>query len=211
MGGGGGVSQHDLQQGGGYPGPHRGGGSPGPHLGVCIPACTEADPPLWTATAAGSVCPWGDGIPACLAAQGFSRPTPERGLQAHTQGGLQAHTWGVSRPTPGGGVSQYALRQTPPLCWQLLLRAVRILLECILYKTAFTPSDCESEIDANFSAMLDDFEVNGTIEKIAKYLLHSDAAFPFAFSLCVGACSLGRRQGGRKRQISPNTSDKGIQ
>ena len=28
-------------------------------------------------------------------------------------GGLQAHTWGVSRPTPKG-VSQHALRQTPP-------------------------------------------------------------------------------------------------
>ena len=31
-------------------------------------------------------------------------------------GGLQVHTWGVSRPTPWGGgcVSQHALRQTPP-------------------------------------------------------------------------------------------------
>ena len=46
------------------------------------------------------------------------------GLQAHTWGGgvgrlgicpvgLQDHTQGVSRPTPGG-VSQHALRQTPP-------------------------------------------------------------------------------------------------
>ena len=44
------------------------------------------------------------------------------GLQAHTQGeaegsghgGLQADTQVVSRPTPGGCVSQHALRQTCP-------------------------------------------------------------------------------------------------
>ena len=63
---------------------------------------------------------------------------PGEGLQVHTLGDLQAHTWGVSRPTPGGGspgthlgVSQHALRQTPH-SRQLLVRAVRILLECIL-------------------------------------------------------------------------------
>ena len=59
------------------------------------------------------------------------------GLQAHTQGGgfgglagegLQTHTWGVSMPR---GVSQHALSQTPP-SRRLLLRAARILLECIL-------------------------------------------------------------------------------
>ena len=60
---------------GGSPGPHPGGklrglargvsrptpggGSPGPHMGgVCIPACTEADPP-WTATAPGGTHPTG--------------------------------------------------------------------------------------------------------------------------------------------------------
>ena len=48
-------------------------------------------------------------------AEGVSRPTPDRGLQAHTL----------------GGVSQHALRQIPP-CRRLVLRAVRILLECIL-------------------------------------------------------------------------------
>ena len=78
-------------------------------------------------------------------------------LQAHTQGevegsglggspgphpggrGLQAHTQGVfPGPQPGGlqthtqGVSQHTLRQTPPQSRQLLLRAVCILLECIL-------------------------------------------------------------------------------
>ena len=52
------------------------------------------------------------------------------GLQAHTrgeglQGAVQAQAWGVS---------QHALRQTPPSRW-LLLRAVHILLECILVIT----------------------------------------------------------------------------
>ena len=58
-----------------------------------------------------------------------SRPTPRWGggvegsgqgsLQAHTLGegewGLQAHTRGVSRPTPRGGESWHALKQTPPM------------------------------------------------------------------------------------------------
>ena len=50
-------------------------------------------------------------------------------LRGLALGGLQPTPRGVSRPTPGGMVSQHALRQTPR---QLLLRAVRILLECIL-------------------------------------------------------------------------------
>ena len=66
------------------------------------------------------------GIPACLAAglQGVFWPTPWGGeVEGSGQGGLQAHTGGgVSRPTLGegspgphlGGVSQHALRQTPP-------------------------------------------------------------------------------------------------
>ena len=45
----------------------------------------------------------GDGIPACLA-----------GLQAQTRGRLRGLGNGVSRPTPEGGVSHHALRQTPP-------------------------------------------------------------------------------------------------
>ena len=50
--------------------------------------------------------------------RGVSRPRPRGRL-----GGL-ARGWGVSRPTPGGypgphlgGVSQHALRQTPPRVW----------------------------------------------------------------------------------------------
>ena len=53
------------------------------------------------------------------------------GLQAHTQGGcLQAHTQGVSRSTPTGGIPACTEADTPSR--RLLLRAVRILLECIL-------------------------------------------------------------------------------
>ena len=66
---------------------------------------------------------------------GVSRPTPRgeveesglRGLQVYTQGGSQAHTHGVS---------QHALKQTPPRR-QLLLQAVRILLKCILVPGLF--------------------------------------------------------------------------
>ena len=64
------------------------------------------------------------------------------GLQAHFQGEVEGSGQGGSLgphleggspgPHPGGVcVSQHALRQTPPH-GQLLLRAVRILLECIL-------------------------------------------------------------------------------
>ena len=83
-----------------------------------------------------------------------SRPTPKGEVEGSGLGGaspglhprrkLRGLAWGVSkltprgspgphpvvsRPTPGGFVSQHALSQTPQ--W-LLLRAVRILLECIL-------------------------------------------------------------------------------
>ena len=61
-------------------------------------------------------------------ARGVSRPTPKGevegsglgGSPGPHLGGLLAHTWGVSSPTPRGvsrptpgGVSQHALRQTP--------------------------------------------------------------------------------------------------
>ena len=72
-----------------------------------------------------------------------SRPRPSGEV-----GSVQAHTWGgVSRPMPmgvqaqggvqaqaQGGVSQHALRWTPP-SRRPLLRAVHILLECILVHT----------------------------------------------------------------------------
>ena len=78
--------------------------------------------------------------------QGVSRTTPRGGLETHTQGapgphpggGLQAHPrgapgphlGGVYRPTPGGCILACTEADIPPR--RLLLRAVRILLECIL-------------------------------------------------------------------------------
>ena len=139
-------SMHCSRSGGGlwypsmpcrFPGPHprgklrgvRPGGSPGPH-------------------------PRGKSRGSGLG--GSPGPCPRGKLRGIFQGCLQTHTWGgspdphpggVSRPTPRGspsphrggyvqaqarGGSQHALRQTPPHSRRLLLRAVRILLECIL-------------------------------------------------------------------------------
>ena len=80
---------------------------------------------------------------------GVSRPRPRGrlgglagGSRPRLRGEVGGLAGGVSRPTPrgevqvlvqGGGVPQHALRQTPPPSpsrWPLL-RAVRILLECI--------------------------------------------------------------------------------
>ena len=57
------VSQHALQVSGGVSRPTLGGGgSPDPHpVGLCIPACTEADPPM--VYLPGGVPAWG-GVPA---------------------------------------------------------------------------------------------------------------------------------------------------
>ena len=71
---------------------------------------------------------WG-GIPACIAG---GIPACFAGFQAYTQGG----SWGVwsggvfSRPTPRGCIPACTEADPPPQ-W-LLLRVVRILLECIL-------------------------------------------------------------------------------
>ena len=66
--------------------------------------------------------------------RGVSRPRPrvEVGGGSGWGEGVQAHTRGVQE---GGGVSQHALRQTPP-SRRLLLRGVCILLQCILVITA---------------------------------------------------------------------------
>ena len=45
--------------------------------------------------------------------QGGSRPTPGGGSRP-TLGGLQAHTWGVYRPTPGGCIPACTEADTPP-------------------------------------------------------------------------------------------------
>ena len=95
----------------------------------------------------------GGGIPACLAAglqahTWWVSPGPYQGVSPgpHRQGMSQGpHLGGVSPgPHPGVSpgphwwrvcVSQHALRQPPPP--RLLLRAVRILLECILVHCTF--------------------------------------------------------------------------
>ena len=90
---------------------HREGGSPGPHQGWRLKGL----------------------------AGGISRPTPEVEVEGSGWGSLQTHTWGgCPDPHPGGvqaqgwgGISQHALRQTPPSRW-LLLWVVHILLERIL-------------------------------------------------------------------------------
>ena len=78
---------------------------------------------------------------------GVSRPRPRRGV---CLGGCPGPSPGPGEgvcpgggcpgPDPGGGVSQHALRQTPP-SRQLLLQTVRILLECIL--VIFVSSICK--------------------------------------------------------------------
>ena len=73
-----------------------------------------------------------------------SRPTPRRGVSRPTpRVGLQAHTWGVSRPTPGA-VSQHALRQAPPPPPHS--RWLRILVECILVHNTRTLLQCCNDL-----------------------------------------------------------------
>ena len=84
----------------------------------------------------------GGGIPAWVAglwgvvsqhALQVSRPTPKGEVEGSGLGGSPGPHLGGS-PGPNWGVYQHALRQTPPSRW-LLLRAVCILLECILVTT----------------------------------------------------------------------------
>ena len=69
------------------------------------------------------------------------------GPRGRLGGGLLGGCPGEFGGLPGGGVqaqargdvSQHALRQTPPTSRRLLLRTVRILLECILVNYVTTP------------------------------------------------------------------------
>ena len=72
---------------------------------------------------------------------GWYPSMPCRSPGPHPRGKLRGLAWGGSpgphlggSPGPHWGVYQHALRQTPPSRW-LLLRAVCILLECILVTT----------------------------------------------------------------------------
>ena len=61
---------------------------------------------------------------------GVSRPTPKGEVEGSSRGGLQAHTWGGLQAHTQGGRIPACTEADPPQ--RLLLRAVRILLECIL-------------------------------------------------------------------------------
>ena len=97
---------------------------------------------------------WG-GIPACIAVGihpsmpcsrslgwGWYPTMPCRFPGPHPRGKLRGLAWGVCRPTPRGvcrptprGVCIPACTEADPPPRRLLLRAVRILLECNLFMT----------------------------------------------------------------------------
>ena len=74
--------------------------------------------------------------------RGVSRPTPRGEVKESSLGGSPGLHLGVSMPTPRGGLQGHAQGEgvgipacteaDPPASRRLLLRAVRILLECIL-------------------------------------------------------------------------------
>ena len=107
--------------------------------GGCIPACL----------AGFQAYTWGGSLGG--SGQGVSRPTPKGDVEGDLAGGVSRPTpkgevegdlvWGFSRPTPGGVACSWGSLlpgsgsaeggvETPP--GRLLLRVVRILLECIL-------------------------------------------------------------------------------
>ena len=67
-------------------------------------------------------------------------PHPGGGLQAHTWGGLQAHTQGGGLQAHTWGIPACTEADSPHT--QLLLRAVSILLECILVLFVFRLFHC---------------------------------------------------------------------
>ena len=88
---------------GGVSRPTQGGGvSPGPHPGgLCIPACTEADPP-WTATTMGGT--HSTGMHSCTRKHSSRMPTiccTDRHGGCTCPGGVSAQV-GVYLPRPGG-------------------------------------------------------------------------------------------------------------
>ena len=110
------------------PGPHWG-GSPDPHLGgLCIPACTEADPPMVY-------------LPGCVPAWGVYLPRGCTCLSAC----WDTHTPGQTPPgqthTPGRHTFPWA---DPPPSPRSLQRTVRILLECIFVLHAIVNQSTDS-------------------------------------------------------------------
>ena len=85
---------------------------------TCLPFCSQGGGCLGPGPGPGGCS--GPGLGGC--------PAQARGVQAQAQG--------YPGPGPGGCVSQHALRQTP-LSRRLLLRTVRIQLECILVLSVY--------------------------------------------------------------------------
>ena len=119
-----------------------------------LPPATKLGKVIFSETCVKKFCPQGVSNPrprgeVGVLAWGCSRPRPSGkvwgvwpggGFQAHTQRGSPGpHPgWVSPGPQPEWGVYQHALRQTPPPpSRRLLLRAVRILLECILVVNLF--------------------------------------------------------------------------
>ena len=80
----------------------------------------------------------------CSRGRGVGIPACHAGHMTSLGEGCPGPGPGVSRHRPGGCVSQHALRQTPP-SRRLLLRAVRILLACILVWHKFCQKLHENE------------------------------------------------------------------
>ena len=79
-------------------------------------------------------CRWYPSMPCSRSPGGVSRPTSKGKLRGLARGDLQAHTLLQGVACARGGSSPggfYSRGETPR--WQLLLGAVRILLECILF------------------------------------------------------------------------------
>ena len=85
----------------------RGGGSPDPHpVGLCIPACTEADPPMvylpggvpaWGGVPAQGMYLWGVYLPQCML--GYTHPRTDTPLGRHTPR-ADIHSPGQNPPPP---------------------------------------------------------------------------------------------------------------
>ena len=99
----------------------------GPHLGEVEDLARRVSRPTPKEEVEGDLArgvsrPTSGGISRLTPGGGSPGPHPKGKLRGIWPGGLQAHTPGVSRPTPQGGLqahtqgvlSQHALRQTPP-------------------------------------------------------------------------------------------------
>ena len=82
--------------------------------------------------------------------RGVSRPRPRRGVQTHSRRVSRSRPWGRGPgPGPGGCIpacTEADAKTLPPPCSRpLMLREVRILLECILVNVVFDDNACDLE------------------------------------------------------------------